>query len=199
MSDQDWTNRQHIFARVLARLAERKAERDGSVTRGHVRELKMVPMLTPEFASHPEVAPLLKVIGVVLGPPPIAIPEQSRAEPFDDGFKGPAPEREFLSGLYREEAERWWRAVELDAARRDAVKLFQAERARAGGMAKSAKYNHPKEEIRRIWAEGNFTEKKICAEEEHALLGITMRTAINYLNGAPDPNPSRRSRAGSGP
>lgn len=46
-----------------------------------------------------------------------------------------------------------------------------------------------KAQAQAIWAEGNYTSRDICAEQECAALGVTFKTFRDYLIGTPNPNP----------
>jgi hypothetical protein len=49
--------------------------------------------------------------------------------------------------------------------------------------------NEAKEQLKRIWAEGNYTSRDICAEQECGALGLSFSTARKALRKTPDPNP----------
>lgn len=52
----------------------------------------------------------------------------------------------------------------------------------------SARKRH--EKIKKIWANGNYSSRDICAEQEYSALGFgSFKAARNALKGTPDPNP----------
>jgi hypothetical protein len=74
--------------------------------------------------------------------------------------------------------------------------LVRLERTRTANKGADAKHNKPggsrekKAKIRAIWADGNFTSRDRCAEEECANLGMSFSAARKALRNAPKP-PSR--------
>ena len=73
---------------------------------------------------------------------------------------------------------------------RYAIKMESAYRASEGGKGKAKKLDLAKEEIKKLWAEGNFSTRDRCAEESYSSLGFeSLKTARNALQNTPDPNP----------
>jgi hypothetical protein len=73
---------------------------------------------------------------------------------------------------------------------KEIISTAQKEASKKGGDAKAAKLKKPKDELRQVWAMGNYTNRDICAEEEYSSQGFnSFKTARNALKGTPNPDP----------
>lgn len=71
-------------------------------------------------------------------------------------------------------------------------------KASAAGYGKAKKLEPAKDEIKRIWSEGNFASRDICAEENYAALKFgSQKAARNALTNTPNPDPwpAKKSKA----
>ncbi len=64
-----------------------------------------------------------------------------------------------------------------------------------GRNAAMARHSQPggshdkRDMIRKIWAEGRYSTRDMCAEKEHGKLHVSFSTARAHLKGTPDPKP----------
>ena len=73
-----------------------------------------------------------------------------------------------------------------------AQKLFADKKSNQGkpGAAGRHKLDYERREnIRAIWARGNYKTRGLCAEEEYGAIGMSLDTARKALNRTPDPDP----------
>jgi hypothetical protein len=71
------------------------------------------------------------------------------------------------------------------------VKLERARNAKKGAETRHNKPGGSREKqakIRAIWAEGNFTNRDRCAEEESGALGMSISAARKALRNTPEPS-----------
>ncbi len=70
----------------------------------------------------------------------------------------------------------------------DAKGNFRKEISSSGGIAKAAKLQKAKDDIRLAWASGKYTSRDICAEQEYSSLGFnSFKAARNALINTPPP------------
>jgi hypothetical protein len=65
-----------------------------------------------------------------------------------------------------------------------------------GARGRHARDADKRRQIQAKWAEGNFSTRNRCAEEEFAALGMSYETARKALKGQPDPDPWPAAPAG---
>ena len=70
-----------------------------------------------------------------------------------------------------------------DALREKSKKAADARHSQPGGSRDKRK------EMQKIWANGNYSSRDICAEQECADLGMSFSTARKALRNTPDPSP----------
>lgn len=69
-------------------------------------------------------------------------------------------------------------------------KARASEIGKSGGVGKATKLKEPKEKLCKIWAEGKYKSRDVCAEQEYSELGFaSLKAARNTLIGTPDPDP----------
>ena len=180
---------------LLKALAEIRELKPGIVTRGFRAALAKM-MLPPEMAD-PDIQALLKRIGLS----PKDQRQARERDPFEarftDGREMVALEHLATLAEFTpptpEETTRTLRGDFSGGARKVVAQALaqqaqQASRfAKKAAEARHASDNEKREEMRAIWAKGNFLTKNDCAEEECAALGMSQETARKALRGAADP------------
>jgi hypothetical protein len=70
----------------------------------------------------------------------------------------------------------------------EALALHKSQLGKKGATARHAPHREKREKLLAIWAEGNYSTKNDCAEQECDSLGMLPQTARKALRGVPVPD-----------
>jgi hypothetical protein len=192
--------------RLLVGLAKAKDVRPGVVTRRLRDAVARIPWLTAEMLTRPRIAPLAKRVGVtstMVEQRKVTVPQKSTPqEQFLAGFIEDRKEEKLLNDLVallevtsptREDIARLLEGRPPDVSRMLAeARDLQASRlARRGAAARHAPYKGKREQLRAIYASGEYPTKRACAQGEYVKLKIKYSTAIDYLKSTDPKTPPR--------